>query len=354
MMKGTTVFALAILQILRPAEVTFAFQQNANGHFQKPTNPNLSERQTPRISESVKYQLTTSPLFSADLCSSEGGKNEPPLGKRDVALSKLRTFASRATLLKLKLVSFLWKLIQNSKVKAVTMSMVYLLLLGNVAKDTFKHTFHKEPSSNAIPIEIPYSHFMDFCEGSGKMTYIDQVQASKEKIEYRIWKAETRSQYALMKQLKNGETLDAGKLSEIPKTNAYTHIVEVNSEMVQLMRNNKIPFNVKAAATTSTTMDANQLLTTAATGFFAYRMFQNNGPSASSKNGPGKRAKQKASAPIVSFDDIEGIDDAKHDVMELVVRDEAYFPGKFTLKNDDLLTLCSFIRLGHTEKSRKV
>lgn len=117
------------------------------------------------------------------------------------------------------------------------------------------------------------------------------------------------------------------------------------SDLVQFMRRNNVDFEAGpvtsgSATTTTTAQKSTDGITTLAVLFAAYKLFYSQSSSSSlgmlsSRDSIGKLAKKKKSSSssssdsTTSFDDIYGIDNAKHDVMELV--DSLRYPEKYRL-----------------------
>ena len=316
------------------------------------------------------------------------------------------------------------KFLQNARVKLMTTLLIQTLLWGFMAKEiasssVFHNSCHAvtEPIMKLIPghvptaptpkaavpakpIEIPYSEFMDFCEGkhANRNQRIENVQIESvsvgapgssggfNKISFDIVNKEDQATSAAaanarkfyssfvermnqqMDEFKlgnvgdeidderiaiaatkgaalsdaNGGTMDAStEESKGPaKKLAYTHSLEgTNAELIHFLRKNKIPFQamtsnmgtLSSASSTSGTSLANL----AFAGVILY-LYKNGGFSALGplkqlmvkKNGKGGNNSIR-NRSTTSFDDIEGIDEAKNDVLELV--DTLRNPEKYSL-----------------------
>lgn len=97
----------------------------------------------------------------------------------------------------------------------------------------------------------------------------------------------------------------------------YTVKPSASQELIELLRNNEIPFraaSIKGANTAGSIARFGILMVYL---LFLRRMYQVMGGQGD-KSGPGKLATFNSNEPLVKFEDIEGIDNAKFEVMELV------------------------------------
>ena len=98
----------------------------------------------------------------------------------------------------------------------------------------------------------------------------------------------------------------------------YTVKPSASQELMDTLHNKDIPF--RAASIKGVTAAGN----IARFGIFMMyilflrRMYQTMGGQGGKQTGPGKLATFNSDEPLVKFEDIEGIDDAKFEVMELV------------------------------------
>jgi ATP-dependent Zn protease len=183
--------------------------------------------------------------------------------------------------------------------------------------------------SQTAPVEVAYSRFMDYCEDKNVQDqHIDNVQVEGSKITFRLVRAETRAQRASlgrMKQQKHNNPVQQHLpgTDDLKTTSAYTQAMDgTNSELIHFLRKNDIPFRATATMKTVSKQGGDFPTTLAVAGGAIY-LYKNGGFSSKT----GKKAKT-AVVPI-SFDDIEGIDEAKHDVLELV--DTLRNPEKYSL-----------------------
>jgi len=191
-------------------------------------------------------------------------------------------------------------------------------------------------SSVQKPMEVPYSVFMDMVEKSGKghtpgenpAMKIDQIIIGREKIGFKVKPDEAKHELAIA----NNKLVDSNDVSvqSIKERQLYSEKVNANPELIQFLRDNAMPF--RAASKKGTDMFATVARSSIILIYmvFLLRMYKMSGGGGASDT-PGKLAKTLASDPksMVKFEDIEGIDQAKFEVMELV--DTLKNPGKYAI-----------------------
>jgi ATP-dependent Zn protease len=246
-----------------------------------------------------------------------------PPRKRDMARAMLLRVLTPVTLLRASVT----KLCDQSQLLIVRTILINALLIAFMFKEVLP-SFTPVPSQKA-PVEVAYSRFMDYCEGKKNLQneHIDNVQVEGSKITFRLVRAETRAQRASLGRMKQQKhnPVQLSETDDLTTESAYTQTMDgTNSELIHFLRKNDIPF--RASATMNVvSKQGGDFPTTLAVAGGAYYLYKNGGFSSVSKNG------KKAKAPVVpiSFDDIEGIDEAKHDVLELV--DTLRNPEKYSL-----------------------
>ena len=187
------------------------------------------------------------------------------------------------------------------------------------------------------PIEVPYSVFMDMVEKSGKghtpgenpAMKVDQIIIGKEKIGFKIRSDEEKNALAM----KNPKLVDSNDIAvqSVKERQLYANKVNASPQLIDFMRDNAIPF--KSASTKGTNVIAMFARSSVILIYilFLLRMYRTMSGNGGSSDTPGKLAKKLASDPktMVKFEDIEGIDNAKFEVMELV--DALKNPGKYAI-----------------------
>jgi ATP-dependent Zn protease len=207
--------------------------------------------------------------------------------------------------------------------------------------------------TNRRPIEITYSSFMDIVEQQQQVRQqsslspsihafkeqqqqpqaapiatipkIDKVKISTDRISFRLSRPSSSSSLS-------GD--DQQQQQQNTYLSAFTRKPMASPELVQYFRQNNLEFT--AASNQRNILLVYALRSAMATlyGLFLWRMYSTmRGASGqSSSDVPGKLLHQSSSAdsrPLASFQDIQGIDDAKNEVMELV--DTLRNPEKYAI-----------------------
>jgi hypothetical protein len=204
----------------------------------------------------------------------------------------------------------------RGKARVAMQLLAMALVFGGMAKGVYTKYYQPAAAAAGPPIELPYSSFLDLVEQSGSTSTsrgtavaVDNVRIGPEKVMYRLT------------QQVAGE--------EEPKSMVcYTHKVEASPELIDSLHKNGIPF---AAAPRQRANTAGMALRTVILGFYMlilWRMYQTFSRNSGSGDVPGKLASQ-SSLPLASFSEIQGIDDAKVEVMELV--DTLRNPEKYSI-----------------------
>lgn len=186
------------------------------------------------------------------------------------------------------------------------------------------------------PVEVPYSVFLNMVEKSGQghvpgqnpALIIDNIVIGRDKIGFKVKPDETKHELAL-KDKKLVESKDVS-VQNVRERQLYTYKVNANPDLIKFLRDNTMPFraasdkgsNAAALLARSSILIIYML--------FLLRMYRTMAGGGKSDT-PGKLAKQLMSDPktMIKFDDIEGIDGAKFEVMELV--DSLKNPGKYAI-----------------------
>ena len=208
--------------------------------------------------------------------------------------------------------------------------MVVALFLGAMGRTSYvRRTSPDFPVNARRPIEITYSSFMDLVEqnanantntkggGGGDLTTVtpklDKVKIAPDRISFRLSKP------------------DPAKPDTTKYLMAYTRKVPAPPETLQYLRNHNMDFTAASNSRNLLAIYGFRSLLFTLYGLFLWRMYQTMkgaGPGGSSKDVPGKLL-QESERPLASFTDIQGIDNAKNEVMELV--DTLRNPGKYAI-----------------------
>lgn len=292
-----------------------------HGLFLSKTNGELSNNKLPSGNNKKKFPVPN-PLTLAAKMVKSSIKFQADFRKKFAALSR------------------------KGKIVVSIQLLVIGLFFGYSTKTVTRHVFHgggggaaKMTVMQRKPMEVPYSVFMDMVERSGKghapgqnpAMKVDQIVIGRENIGFKIRSDEEKHLIAL----KNQKLVESNDISvqKVKERQLYASKVNANPELIKFLRDNSIPF--RAASTKGT----NALAMVARSSIiliymlFLLRMYRtiSGGGGGGSGDTPGKLAKTLASDPksMIKFDDIEGIDNAKFEVMELV--DTLKNPGKYAI-----------------------
>jgi hypothetical protein len=173
------------------------------------------------------------------------------------------------------------------------------------------------------PIEISYSSFLDLVErqavdSNNNVPKIDQVRIGTDRILYRLHRTTESSNGRSNKQ--ESATRPAPKQRQQSSfVQAYTRKVSASPELVQKLRTNDVPFSAAAAPPAS-------IVALTVRSFFVvfyllimFRMYKamSRNMGGDKSDSPGKLA-DNGNLSRATFDEIQGIDNAKLEVMELV------------------------------------
>jgi hypothetical protein len=177
------------------------------------------------------------------------------------------------------------------------------------------------------PIEISYSSFLDLVErqavdSNNNIPKMDQVRIGTDRILYRLHRivesSSSSSNVRSNKQETAPSTRSSRKQQQSSVVQAYTRKVSASPEFVQLLRSNDIPFSAAATPPAS-------VLALAVRSFFVvfyllimFRMYKamSRNMGGDKSDSPGKLANDGTLS--ATFEEIQGIDNAKLEVMELV------------------------------------
>jgi ATP-dependent Zn protease len=193
--------------------------------------------------------------------------------------------------------------------------LVISMIFGTVGKSAYTKVYPNNGGSTSPPMEVAYSSFLDIIEQSGSSrtggsVIVDNVRISPERIVYRLTKESTNAE------------------DDRKQMVCYTNKVAASPELIDVLHKNGVPF---AAAPRQRANTLAMTARTAILGFYMlilWRMYRTFSGNSGSKDTPGKLA-SSSSLPLASFNEIQGIDTAKTEVMELV--DTLRNPGKYAI-----------------------
>eukprot|EP00534_Pseudo-nitzschia_fraudulenta_P000956 CAMPEP_0201115762 /NCGR_PEP_ID=MMETSP0850-20130426/152_1 /ASSEMBLY_ACC=CAM_ASM_000622 /TAXON_ID=183588 /ORGANISM="Pseudo-nitzschia fraudulenta, Strain WWA7" /LENGTH=606 /DNA_ID=CAMNT_0047379569 /DNA_START=243 /DNA_END=2063 /DNA_ORIENTATION=- len=275
-------------------------------------------------------QISTTETRKSILFSSlndDGSKNNKKNPRKRQRARKLilvvRKAIVRAATKPSRMVVRFRSLSKKGKILMATQTLTVLMLFGSVGRSVYKQQQMRQGLGTATgpPIEVPYSTFLELVENSDaakKKGYakVDNMRISPERIVYR-----------LTKEVPSDETdSDSPSVKELV---CYTNKIAASPELIDTLHKNNIPFT---AANRQRQNNIAIAARTAILGFYMlilFRMYKSfSGNASGSGDVPGKVANKNA-LPLASFNDIQGIDDAKQEVMELV--DTLRNPGKYAI-----------------------
>jgi len=274
-------------------------------------------------------QSTTKPSSATRLFSSleeDGSRKKQPRNKRRRA--RMLILALQKMLVNLvstpgRMIVRFRSLSRKGKVLMAMQTLTLMLLFGSIGRSAYAkhHDMKNGLGASGPPIEVPYSNFLELVENSRTTTKkgftsptVDKMRISSERIVYRL------TQQSLD---------DTGDSPSVKQLVCYTNKIAASPELIDTLHKHNIPF------TAASRQRANNLAIAARTsilGFYMlilWRMYKTfSGNASGSGDVPGKIA-SKSDIPLASFNDIQGIDDAKQEVMELV--DTLRNPGKYAI-----------------------
>ena len=220
--------------------------------------------------------------------------------------------------------------------KAKLLVLAQLMAMGLVCGAVGRKAYMQGRSVTAAtrPVEVPYSVFMDLAEQSGRghapgknpAIMIDNVVIGRDRVGFRVSQDEVKHQAAL-RDNKLVEKEDVA-VRPVNERKVYAMKPQASQDMIDFLRGNGIPFR---AASTKGSNTAAVLARSAI--FLVYVLFLLRMYRAMSGGGgsdtPGKLALSMDDETIVRFEDIEGIDKAKFEVMEFV--DTLRHPQKYAM-----------------------
>eukprot|EP00986_Skeletonema_menzelii_P005911 scaffold2232_cov136-Skeletonema_menzelii.AAC.2 len=336
-----------LLLLLSGSGLSSAFQQSAPALPLSTKARHKSSLQQPQptwINDAPSLQRNSkesSFLFSSSIINNDNEQidddnaSSPTLRKRD----KIRLLIKSISNFILRLQSRL------DTTKTIGFSLLLSWLVGSLVMDHSGLQIIRRPVQKTPAIEsVAFSQFMNYCEQTGRQQR--QFTRSSNIIEkVKVDTATKKLEYKIQSNDKRGVTSShAASTTDIIAQTDYS--VMDKSDLVQFMRRNNVDFEAGpitggSTTATSTTQKSTDGMATLALLFAAYKLFYSQSSSSSplsmlsSKDSIGKLAKKKKSSSpsssdgTASFDDIYGIDNAKHDVMELV--DSLRYPQKYQL-----------------------
>jgi len=236
----------------------------------------------------------------------------------------------------------------SRRAKRIVVAYVFLVTFafGSLARNV---VINRSGAGAQTPIEISYSSFLDLVDGQAvdsnyNTPSMDQVRIGNDRIVYRLYNNPEKSSTG--DSTKNNLPLELPSLSgraaqklaqqrgtaAQPYLSAFTRQIpdQTPPQLLQQLRERDISFAAAPQPRTSTLALAVRTFMIAFYFVILFRLYKTvSGAGGGGKNEtPGKLA-QTSDLPMASFDEIQGIDGAKVEVMELV--DSLRNPDKYAI-----------------------
>ncbi|CAB9497524.1 zinc metalloprotease FTSH, chloroplastic [Seminavis robusta] len=287
-------------------------------------------------------------LHQSSTSNSNSNGNRPPSKRRRAVLKvkNLITGVQRGTVtFATTLLGKFKRLSKKSKVLVCAYMLVVSLILGSVGRSVYlKRTSPDFPMNPKRPIEITYSSFMDLVEQQQQQQPVQPQSSSSPSIQS-LTRAATKQPESSTSQSSTIPKVDKVKIAadrisfRLSKPDneggtkyltAYTRKPPASPELLGYLRQHNLDFTAASVQRNVIMVYTLRSCLFTLYGLFLWRMYQtmrsNSGQSSSDV--PGKLL-QQSERPLASFTDIQGIDDAKNEVMELV--DTLRNPSKYAI-----------------------
>ncbi len=279
-----------------------------------------------RVIDNNRIRHNTAPLFSSANGSSqeEGDKSpkrrQPIQAIKAIIIKILRFFTTAPN----KFMAYYRRLTKKGKIILAMQLMTFGLLMGAAAKTT---ATAKANQANR-PVEVSYSTFLDLVDINGKghkpgkhpALKLDNVIISKDRVGFRVVTDKEKHELALVdKKLVQKEDVSVIAPAESTRT-IYAMKPLASQELIETLREHEVPFRAASTKGANTAANVARFSIFMVYLLFLSRMYKamGGGGAGGGSGAPGKLATFSPGEPLVKFDDIEGIDDAKFEVMELV------------------------------------
>ena len=256
----------------------------------------------------------------------EGDKSKSPKRRKQPIQTIKRAILSFVNLLitapaKFKL--YVSKLTRKGKI----ILAVQLMALGLVMGMGIKTTTNAQMRAANRPVEVGYSTFLDLVNVNGKghtpgknpALKLSNVIISKDRVGFKVLTDTEKHAKALLdtKLVKANDVA----VREIPLSQKSIYAMKpiASQDLIDTLREHEVPFRAASMKASNNMASIARFSIFAVYLLFLRKMYQTmNGGGQQGSGGPGKLATFTNGEPLVKFDDIEGIDDAKFEVMELV------------------------------------
>ena len=277
--------------------------------------------------ENSRIRYSIAPLFSSANGSSQEEEGKSPKRRQPVQTIKgiimkiVRFFATAPA----KFMAYYRRLTKKGKIILAMQLMTLGLLMGAAAKTT---ATAKTNQANR-PVEVSYSTFLDLVDVNGKghkpgkhpALKLDNVIISKDRVGFRVVTDKEKHELALIdKKLVQKEDVSVIAPAESTRT-IYAMKPMASQELIETLREHEVPFRAASTKGANTAANVARFSIFLVYLLFLSRMYKAMGGGGGTGGGsgaPGKLATFTPGEALVKFDDIEGIDEAKFEVMELV------------------------------------
>ncbi|KAL7534682.1 hypothetical protein ACHAXR_006031 [Thalassiosira sp. AJA248-18] len=278
--------------------------------YQSQTSSRIHKQSSSALFSSPENTLENQSIDSSGNTNNDKNKKSPQKKKKQPIQALRRAILSFFKFLitfPSKFRSYYGKLTKKGKAILAVQMLAFGIIMGmGVRSSTAARVRHANK-----PVEVSYSTFLDLVNVNGKghspgnnpALKLENVVISKDRIGFRV-------------------ITDAEKHAKLSQKSIYAVKPPASQDLIDTLREHDVPF--RAASTKA----SNNLATMARISIFAVyilflrKMYQTMGGGGGASGGgsgaPGKLATFSAGEKLVNFEDIEGIDDAKFEVMELV------------------------------------
>ncbi len=180
------------------------------------------------------------------------------------------------------------------------------------------------------PVEVSYSTFLDLVDVNGKghtpgknpALKLENVVISKDRVVFKvITDAEKHARALLNKKLVQSNDIS---IRPIPFSQKSIYAIKpyAAQDLIDRLHDHSVAFRAASTQVSNTMANISRLSILAVYLLFLRKMYRTMSGGGSGRNGgseaPGKLATFSPGESMIKFEDIEGIDDAKFEVMELV------------------------------------
>lgn len=273
-------------------------------------------------------------LFASTDHTERSENDRPSKGRLPNPIKAFQQGAVKLWNARMRIVARFQTLSRRSKIIVIAYMLIVSFAFGGAVNNMYRMT------STPPPIEISYSSFLDIVEGhdinNANAPTVDRVRIGRDRIYFRLFKDQPNNNdnaLALELPTTSGKTARRIVRQQFnhPYLAAYTRQIPDSTpkDLVDKLRIRDISFAAIPAPKPSTiALTVRSFMI----GFYCLillRLYRSiSGASGGKGETPGKLAKV-SDLPPSSFDDIQGIDDSKQEVMELV--DSLRNPEKYAI-----------------------